>query len=101
MSRLRAQLSRSEIDRKVATALSGVERTVLSTLQECHQYARSVGNPLEAARTKRVVRDLEKVLGALSGVRRVSPVYDADDKDLQSSEPTPKPKRPAPPPPTA
>ena len=97
MSRLRAQLSKSDIDRKVATSMSEVERKVLSALQECGKHMRSTKNPVEATRTRGLIRDLNRVLGAVSGVRRVSPIYDTGDRDLQPSpEPTPKAKRPAP-----
>lgn len=90
MSRLRVQLAKSEIDRKVAASMDEVERTLTATLQECVQYLRTASNPIEVARTKSVIRDLKSVLGAVSGVRRISPLYNAEVPDLQSSVSTPK-----------
>lgn len=93
MSRLRIQLSKSEIDRKVASSVTDVERILLSALRDCDRYMRSTKNPVEATRARGVIRDLKKVLGAVSGVRRVSPVYDITDEDLQPTKAAPK--RPA------
>lgn len=90
MSRLRVQLAKSEIDRKVATSMNEVERKLATTLQECVQYLRSTSNPIEAARTKSVIRDLKGVLGAVSGVRRINPIYDTEDSVPLPTVSTPK-----------
>jgi hypothetical protein len=89
MSRLRIQLSKSDIDRKVATAMESAERLILSTLRSCEVYMRTTENPQESRRARIVVRDLKRALGSVTGVRRVSSIYDAGDPDLEV-DPAPK-----------
>jgi hypothetical protein len=89
MSRLRIRLSNSEIDRKVASYMVDAERILLSALRDCEGYMRSAKNPVEVARTRGVIRDLKKMLGMTTGVRRIRPIYDVEDTDLTSSKPKP------------
>ena len=90
MSRLRVQLSSSEIDRKVASHMVDAERIFLSALRDCEGYVRSAKNPIEVARTRGVIRDLKGMLRGIAGIRRIRPIYDTEDIDLNPSKPTPK-----------
>lgn len=46
------------------------------------------------AHVSRVQRDLQRALGAIQSVRRVSPAYDASDPDLQPTAPYERPPEP-------
>ena len=85
MSRLRIQLAKSDIDRRVAVAMGSAERLLVSALRDCEGYARTTVDLSEARRARSVVRDLRRVLGAITGVRRISPVHNSDDPDLDST----------------
>ena len=93
MSRLRATLSSNPLDREVATRVDAAQREIVAALKACE---RAEGSPLAKRRAMAVRRDLTKILGVMSTVRRVSSLYDATDPDLNDSPAPPRPKREAP-----
>ena len=80
MSRLRIQLSSTEIDAKIATNLDSAERSIMAALVECDTYARTKRGTPGYTRAQKVSRDLKKALGALSGVRRVRSIFDLEEE---------------------
>lgn len=89
MSRLRIRLAKSEIDRKVASALDQAERILLSALRDTDRYIHEVNDPSEAARAKGVLRDLKKTLAAMGDVRRIHPLYMEGPEPVQETKPSP------------
>lgn len=98
MSRLRATLSMHPIDREVAGHVDVAQRAIRAALRACDG---TESNPVQQRRVRAVKRDLEEVLGALTGVRRVSSPYDLNDPDLTGTPVPPRPKREYPPAPVA
>lgn len=99
MSRLRATLSTSPLDREVQGQIAVAERALVRALQACRAAAtpRKGAAVVPPAHLARVRRDVEKALGAVMSVRRAVPNYDADDVDLQPTAPYMRPGE-APPP---
>ncbi len=89
MSRLRATLSASPIDREIQSHVAVAERSLDRAISACRNAQR--GDLYRGARVARVRRDLEKALGALQGVHRVVAGYDMDDPDLQPTSPYERP----------
>ena len=94
MTRLRASLARSPLDREIATKMNDAERAVLEALRLC--LASKGSDPGLRRRVLATSRDLQRILGALNSVRRVEPLYDRNDPDLSESRPVVK--KVAPPP---
>lgn len=93
MSRLRATLSTLPIDREVAGHVDAAQRSIRAALRACDG---SESNPVQRRRVMAVRRDLEKILGAMTTVRRVGALYDLNDPDLTGTPVPPRPKREAP-----
>ena len=89
MSRLRTTLSQSPVDREIQAHVTTAERALAKALQACHTARDS--EKYGQAHVARVRRDIERALGALQSVRRVTPMYDAADPDLQVSSESPDP----------
>lgn len=98
MSRLRASLSNSPLDREIQSHVAKAERALMQALLAC-QTARK-NDQYGQAYVARVRRDLERALGATQSIRRVSPGFDFADPDLQPTAPYEPPvPAPAPEPP--
>lgn len=98
MSRLRATLSSLPIDREIAGHVDAAQRAIRAALRACEAKEE---NPVQRRRVMAVRRDLEKILGAMTSVRRVGSLYDLNDPDLTNTPTPPRPKREAPPSPVA
>jgi hypothetical protein len=85
MSRLRASLSNSPLDREIQSHVAKAERALMQALLSC-QIARK-SDLYGQAYVARVRRDLEKALGATQSIRRVTPLYDSSDPDLLPTAP--------------
>lgn len=85
MSRIRATLSASPIDREIQGQIAVAERAIEIALRACQRARKD--DQYGHAHVARVRRDLERALGALRGVRRVVPSYDRFDPDLQPTAP--------------
>lgn len=96
MSRLRASLSTSAIDREIFSRVDSAKRDIFAALRLCD--VRHEENPITRRRVMATRRDLEKIIGAMESVRRVRAPYDIGDLDLTGTPQTPRPKRPEPPP---
>lgn len=95
MSRLRATLSESPVDKAIAAKVAEAQRTLQGALQ-LFDY-RTEPHPGKRRRMLGVRRDLEQALGALSSVRRIGSLYDMDDPDLNpASPPRQAPPKPVP-----
>lgn len=90
MSRLRTTLSTSPIDRAVQGQVTVAERAVTGALRALAGVKRG-DEMYPPAHVSRVRRDLERALGALQGIRRVSPAYDVSDPDLLPTAPYERP----------
>ena len=77
MSRLRASLAQSDLDREVQSRLARAAREVRQALALCDKAKRE-GTRQEAYRARRVRRDLMNVLGSMESVRRATPLYDEE-----------------------
>ena len=88
MSRLRVTLSTSPIDREIAQRVESAQRVILEALRMCVDNRDE--NPVVRRRVLAARRDLERVLGALGSVRRVSALYDVSDTDLSNVPKEPK-----------
>lgn len=86
MSRLRAALSTSPIDRQILQCLQGAQRQVLEALSLCDQATRDRTDP-QWSKARRVRRDLMAVLAAMEGVRRVG-ARSSEDVDEAVAAPT-------------
>jgi len=95
MSRLRASLSTSPLDREIQAHVAKAELALKQALALCLNTRKS--DQYGAAYLARVRRDLERALGATQSVRRVSPGYDVADPDLQPTAPYQSPTEPIPP----
>jgi len=113
MSRLRITLAKSEVDREVATRLAEAERSVRSALQTSDQHSKQKRNAaatppsdaerLEQIRSRKVSRDLHRVLQTISDVRRVHSRFSQDaeivrvatkpraPEEVKTSKPVPAP----------
>jgi len=78
MSRLRATLSTSELDARIQSHVAVAERSIQQALQILREANRKGGHP----RSRRVERDLGRLLGGLSNFGRVQPSYDTNDADF-------------------
>lgn len=78
-------MSKESIDTKVSAHLKEAERVVLDALRDCGQHEKSVGGRLEKLRTRKVARDLKRILASILDVRKVQRSF----VDL-SEDPTPK-----------
>lgn len=94
MSRLRATLSTLPLDREIASHVDTAQRSIREALRACETKEE---NPVQRRRVMAVRRDLEKILGAMTAVRRVGALYDVNDPDLTDTPAPPRPKREAPP----
>lgn len=94
MSRLRATLSSLPIDREIAGHVDTARWSIRAALRVCEAKEE---NPVQRRRVMAVRRDLEKILGAMTSVRRVGALYDLSDPDLADTPVPPRPKREAPP----
>jgi len=90
MSRLRATLSNSPLDRSIQTQVAAAERALRSALQACMNVRND--DTYGRANVARVRRDLQRALGATQSVRRASPSFDMGDKDLHPTEPYERPE---------
>lgn len=80
MSRLRATLSSTPLDREIQTHVAEAERALQQALQRCML---ALGDPkINRQHVSRVRRDIEKSLSTLRSVRRINPTYDMSDPDL-------------------
>ena len=91
MGRLRATLARSSLDREIAQRLDEAERALSSALRFCE--SQKVPPGVETLRRRRVLRDLERALQAVSSVGSVSPRFDMNDPDLNNAPPALPPKK--------
>ena len=92
MSRLRATLSSSPLDREIAQLVDQAQRSIQAALRRCES---ATGTTPEARRRGALTRrDLLKALGALGSVRRTQPNYDTDDPDLIEVPKPPRESRP-------
>ena len=84
MGRLRATLSSSPLDVRIASLVAVAQRNI----EEAMRIAKSAHkmDGIEGSRSNRVHRDLAKAAGALSTIRRLRPSRDYDDPDLMSEE---------------
>ena len=84
MARMRS--SSSPVDREILGLVAQAERSIRRALDVCGQAkreSRSPGSHLRYAHVQRTKRDLLQVMGALSSIRRVVPLYETeDDRDL-------------------
>lgn len=109
MSRYRIRSATIEIDRQIAEELVLAEKFVLRAIRSCELHDRSAEERSEKLRTRKVARDLKRVLATLSEVGRVANPFAVADTAKAPIEPLkkiPKPKKvetekkiPAPPPP--
>jgi len=98
MTRLRATLSTSPVDKAIADKVSDAQRSLQAALRLCD--SRRETDPLVRRRMAATRRDIEQALGAMSSVRRVTPLFDQTDPDL-TDVPSPPPRRKPEPPATA
>ena len=84
MTRLRARLAKSDVDRQVQGHVAAAERSIRNALGICHR-ARTA-NVVPLGRIHRVQKDLGAVLGALDRVGRVTPAWDGGDPDLMPED---------------
>lgn len=85
MSRFRANLSSSPLDREIQSQVAVAERALERALGACRSARKS--DEYQSGYVARVRRDLERALGSLQGVRRVVPGFDLSDPDLLSTAP--------------
>jgi len=66
------------------------ERATVAALRDVQQHLKTVKDPLEVTRSKRVFRDLQGVLSAISRVRSVRSLYGVEDDVDPKTPPAPK-----------
>lgn len=99
MSRLRASLASTPLDREVSSSLETARRSVLAALRSCEIQAKDRTSP-QYRRVVAVKRDLLRVLGAMADVRRVSNGYAVEEipsavkKSKEETLPVPLPEVP-------
>lgn len=89
MGRLRATLSATPLDKEIATKVEEAKRLIFASIRACELKTREDRADPIAQRVRAVKHDLQRVLGALSAVRRVSNGYALDipvDKKKESPE---------------
>lgn len=84
MTKLRARLSQSDLDRQVQGYVAAAERSIRMALGACHRARTAGAVPL--GRVHRVQKDLGAVLGAMGRVGRVAPTWDRGDPDLMPED---------------
>ena len=84
MGRVRATTASSEVDRQVQAHVAAAERSIREALGVCHR-ARTA-RIADLGRVHRVQKDLGAVLGAMSRVQRLTPVWDGGDPDLMPED---------------
>jgi len=84
MSRLRARLSKSEVDRELQEHLAAAQRALEKAARVCDATRRMPG--VAGKRAPRIARELARIKGALGNVSRLTPLYDLEDPDLMSEE---------------
>lgn len=95
MSRLRATLSTSPLDREIAQRVEKARREIINAMDLCN--ARNESNLVTRRRVAAARRDLSRILGAMDSVRRVGAPFDLEDQDLNETvlpRPKPTPKTP-------
>lgn len=82
MSRLRASLSKSPLDQTIQSQVATAERAIQGALRAL-QGVKYKADPLyPPSQVNRVRRDLERAMGALSNVHRVTPAYDPEPEQV-------------------
>ena len=84
MGRLRAKLSKSDVDRQIQSSVATAQRAVEQALNVCRQARDRRG--VEGNRARRVARDLARAKSALGNIGRVTPMYDMSDPDLMTED---------------
>lgn len=85
MSRLRASLSNSPLDQVIQSQVATAERAIQVALRALQEVRHKEDPAHPQAHVARVRRDLERAMGALSNVRRVSPPYVSDPDFLPTA----------------
>jgi len=88
VSRLRATLSSSPLDREIAQRVDQAQRAIQGALKLCD--GAPAATPEGRRRVGATRRDLLQALGALASVRRTQPSYDTSDPDLTEAPPKPR-----------
>jgi len=82
-------VSKESIDKKVSAHLKEAERVVLDALRDCGQHEKSVVERLEKLRTRKVARDLKRILASIMDVRKVNRSF-VDLSEESIPKPIPK-----------
>jgi hypothetical protein len=83
MGSARASLSKTALDRTVATEVETAARAIQRALAACKVARKGDAPP---SRLARVIRDLGRAQGALGHIGRTSAGWDAEDPDLMSED---------------
>lgn len=95
MSRLRATLSTDPLDKALTAKMDEAHRALVAALRLCDDSQKT--DVVTRRRVAHTRRDIQRALGAITGIRRVARLYDVADSNL-SDTPAPRRERPAPPP---
>lgn len=80
----RATLSKSALDRTVATEADNARRAVERALRACKIAQK--GQDYPRGRVARVIRELNKARNSLNNISRVTPGWDPTDPDLMDED---------------